>query len=380
MSVKLTMLRSYPLLIPNHDFKHWQGYVKIVDNDFKIYIHCPEFPYTKNVTLDIDPQLKKFHQDVNTLVKKVNIKPLKLNSFLDKLVNSVISSSMASLSTTPDDFNSKYLLYKDLETIRENMADISDSLDHMTLVHIDEAGRTHNLSIQIDSGGKYIDVDLPEEIAHMFVKDNKHNPVSGIYKQFCLQVSSLQALFFMCDLLDDQTSVLEPSNPTRKHVHRKIGLSESVAIEIKLNPLDVYSCPNMEVVGEGMSVASVQTTLEQNMKETGWDEDLNVIENLVRLLDIEEFPDLQSRLACTQAKLGEGECSICLTMRHSVTMETPVKLCSNDKCASFYHEVCLSKWLQSIPTSDIGFGMVSGKCPLCKTNISCRLVDEDEWE
>uniref|UniRef100_A0A8D8T2Z6 E3 ubiquitin-protein ligase FANCL n=1 Tax=Cacopsylla melanoneura TaxID=428564 RepID=A0A8D8T2Z6_9HEMI len=281
MSVKLTMLRSYPLLIPNHDFKHWQGYVKIVDNDFKIYIHCPEFPYTKNVTLDIDPQLKKFHQDVNTLVKK----------------------------------------------------------------------------------------------------DNKHNPVSGIYKQFCLQVSvSLQALFFMCDLLDDQTSVLEPSNPTRKHVHRKIGLSESVAIEIKLNPLDVYSCPNMEVVGEGMSVASVQTTLEQNMKETGWDEDLNVIENLVRLLDIEEFPDLQSRLACTQAKLGEGECSICLTMRHSVTMETPVKLCSNDKCASFYHEVCLSKWLQSIPTSDIGFGMVSGKCPLCKTNISCRLVDEDEWE
>ncbi|KAL1461913.1 hypothetical protein WDU94_013775 [Cyamophila willieti] len=377
MSIKLSMLRTYPLLIPSHDFKHWQGYIKIHGNDFKISFHCPEFPFTKNLALDFDPQLKKFDQDINGLVKKMNTKPCKLNTFLDNVVNIVINR-LSTLSTSSDDFRSKYFLYKDLETIRENIIDISDSMDQITLVHTDEAGRLHNLTVQLDSGGKYIDVDLPEEIAQTFVQENKLNSVSGIYKQFCLRVSSLQALFFMCDLLDEQTTVLEPPDPMRKHVHRKVGLSDSVAIEIKLNPLDVYSCPNMEVVGEGTSVASVQSTLELNMKEIGWDEDLNVIENLVRLLDIEEFPDLQSRLACTQAELGEGECSICLSMRHSVTMETPVKLCSNDKCASFYHEVCLSKWLQSIPTSDIGFGMVSGKCPLCKTAISCRLVDEDD--
>ncbi|KAI5741568.1 hypothetical protein M8J76_014951 [Diaphorina citri] len=351
----------------------WQGYIKIVNNDYKICIQCPEFPYTKNATLEFDNAANAVPVNYSSMLNKLKLKSSKLNKLLDNLVKFIANNSNTSASLP--DFNAKYLLYKDLETIRENITDLSDDMSHMSLVYVDNADRSHSLSIQVDSErGNYLDMDLPEEIAHTFSEANKFKPVSSIYRQFCQRINDLQALFFMCDLLDEQTTVLEPANPTRKHTQRKIGLT----IEVKLNPYDVYSCPNIEVVGEETSVAAIKTTLEFNMKETGWDEDLNIIENLVRVLDIEEFPDLHSRLESTQAQLGEGECSICLSMRHAVTMETPVKLCSNEKCASFYHEVCLSKWLQSIPTSDIGFGMVTGKCPLCKMTISCRLVDEDD--
>lgn len=47
--------------------------------------------------------------------------------------------------------------------------DISDTMDLVTLEYMDGADRSHSISIHLQPGaGLYFDMDLPEEICHVF--------------------------------------------------------------------------------------------------------------------------------------------------------------------------------------------------------------------
>lgn len=81
-------------------------------------------------------------------------------------------------------------------------------------------------------------------------------------------------------------------------------------------------------------------------QEIGWDEDLNICDNLLQILNLDRFPKptfLPSTEAATNFFYQQGVCCICFTLRLDNEDLLPTKMCNNTKCVSHFHITCLAQ-------------------------------------
>lgn len=96
------------------------------------------------------------------------------------------------------------------------------------------------------------------------------------------------------------------------------------------------------------------------LQEVGWDEDLNICDNLLQILNIDKFPQpffMPSTEAATNYFYQQEVCCICYTLRLDDEDLLPTKMCNNTQCESQFHVTCLAQVIAYLDSACVVYTM-----------------------
>jgi len=308
-------------------------------------------------------------------------------------------------------------LVAELEAVGWDLvAHVSDDFAQVVLRVSDAAGRAHELTLRLPPDfpsqppactaalPEPLDAQLPLSLAnHGLAADGLAGPareaaprvargaVSAVVPRGGFQLPALLAKFrsrleryqLAWDLLDDLDGhvwVLDPPEPTRADMFRRVALGKHSSILIRLaveSPSSVCEC---EFLGAEAAVAPLRDLFNRGLRQ--WNPRATTRANLERILAI-SFPSAPQP-AATQAGAGGVDgadglemCGICYCVRLPVDggkgrSTLPDCVCNNTKCAKAFHPSCLQEWLQALPTTRHTLDSMFGDCPYCGESVSVR--------
>ncbi|XP_033338653.2 E3 ubiquitin-protein ligase Fancl [Megalopta genalis] len=188
--------------------------------------------------------------------------------------------------------------------------------------------------------------------------------------KFKLQVEMLKTTWSNLQQIDKHCWVQDPLQPKPCHLHRRIFLTPSLSMLIKINPLNPMDFPEIRFMGSKTEVELQNNLVSKNVHN--WNATDSIIDNLLMLLNVTVFPKVEAK-ECVEdedAIVADQECCICYSMVLDNEV-LPSKICSNEKCRRHFHTSCLLQWLQAVPGNHIIFDHIHGSCPHCEESISC---------
>lgn len=387
----LDILQRYPFLIPNRSFSFWEGIITLKGEEVPIKIDIPHYPSLEDASVSTDIKYTDIFQCVLELCKQV--KDGSFMKFLDSIQNcdnKLICDTLCDNTILKDKrevlYSTEVNMYHRYNNILSEIKDIglnnveqsSGDLNYLKLRAVDAHDRVHVIEFSVPSDypqspPKLSKLELPDVVVSQITQCAS---LKEMYSVFCSLISKLQDFWNSYELLCSKAWVIDPEQPMRKDVHCRIVVGENVSILININPLDVEICPEIRFLGSENAVLPLRNTAENNLKELGWDEDLNICDNLLQILNLDRFPQrsfLPSSETATKSFYEQGVCCICFTLRLDNEDLLPTKMCNNSKCVSRFHITCLAQWFQSVPTNIPSFNLISGECPSCGERILCPI-------
>jgi len=196
--------------------------------------------------------------------------------------------------------------------------------------------------------------------------------------------------------------------PPRHTVHRRIAVALHASLLFTLDPQQPYAAPmgGLRFLGKESVVAPLR---QRASSSRAWDASgaTSLRANLETCLGAElpsPQPSGASHGVGEQTRDGfEVECAICYAYRlpqasdAAKSVDTtfgnigattagekrgraviesssiPDILCENVRCHRSFHVICLSQWLQGLPTASRSFGTIFGHCPYCFVPISAQM-------
>ncbi|XP_015588766.1 E3 ubiquitin-protein ligase FANCL [Cephus cinctus] len=192
-----------------------------------------------------------------------------------------------------------------------------------------------------------------------------------IRKKFQMHVQLLEKTWHTLFLIDRNFHVIDPLEPKHHHFYRRIYLSQILSVLITIDPLHPNEHPHIKLMGCNTETEKYTEIISKNLEN--WDPENDIIQNLLSLLNLTEFP--QPPIDDNKDKGGivnDDECCICFSYELD-NEQAPEKICDNRKCKRRFHTLCLRTWLQGVAGNEIVFDHICGKCPNCGENISCSI-------
>ncbi|XP_044260130.1 E3 ubiquitin-protein ligase FANCL [Tribolium madens] len=361
----LSLLIKYPLISTKsrNGCIHYNGRVMCGSRD--IDLHVIEKNVNGNVTFTLNTT---FGTQIDE--KIAEIKSHNITDFLDNVVTV--------LKQTPQNHVNSYkrVLHEYSEFARFHLnirnSQISDDLLLIRVTTVDEGRREHRLEISVDLDEprdifKPIKLELPEYFLKQF---GKFSNLTEVYSRFLASLEDLQPLFDIMDELDENCGVLDPEKPTRGDSHRRIWLDQNLSVIVTIDPLNVKARPELKFLGPERRVSQCLEKLSRKLDE--WDDSGDFFEQLLKILDLNKFP--QKPKTDRDTLMDVGECCICFSLRLNEKM--PEIICGNKSCENFFHVQCLYEWLSSVNSKRI-LNQIHGQCPNCEKGISCPLPDDN---
>ncbi|XP_076278688.1 E3 ubiquitin-protein ligase Fancl [Lasioglossum baleicum] len=188
--------------------------------------------------------------------------------------------------------------------------------------------------------------------------------------KFKVQVEMLKTAWLNLQQIDKQCWVLDPLQPKPYHLYRRVFLTPSLSMFVRINPLNPMDLPEIKFMGSETEVELQNDLISKNVHN--WNPKHHIIDNLMMLLNIAEFPkeEVNECVEDENAIVTDKECCICYCMVSDNEL-LPDKICNNEKCRRHFHTSCLLKWLQAVAGNHIIFDHIHGNCPHCEESISC---------
>ncbi|KAG6797415.1 E3 ubiquitin-protein ligase FANCL [Apis mellifera caucasica] len=216
-----------------------------------------------------------------------------------------------------------------------------------------------------------VDSDLPEIPALGPFEKNISTLVIARNK-LKLQVEILEKAWSNLKQIDENCWILDPLQPKPYHLYRRIYLTPSLSMYIKIDPLNPMDLPEITFMGSDTEVKSKKELISKKLHN--WNPNHDILNNLKMLLDIDIFLKKEINKESTEdnsAIVADEECCICFSLQLNETL--PDKICSNEKCKKHFHTSCLLQWLQAIVGNRVIFDHIHGLCPNCEESISCYI-------
>ncbi|XP_034186444.1 E3 ubiquitin-protein ligase Fancl isoform X2 [Osmia lignaria lignaria] len=212
-------------------------------------------------------------------------------------------------------------------------------------------------------------VDLPEIPALGPFEKNVSTLIVARNK-FRLQVEILEKAWSNLKQIDENCWVMDPLQPKPCHLYRRIYLTPSLSMFIKIDPLNPMDLPEIKFMGSETEVESKRELISKNLQN--WNLQYNFIDNLMMILNLNTFPKKEKKETVQDENtiVTDEECCICFSLEIDCN-NLPDKICSNEKCRRRFHTSCLLQWLQAVAGNHIAFDHIHGTCPNCQENISC---------
>ncbi|XP_071563928.1 E3 ubiquitin-protein ligase FANCL [Temnothorax nylanderi] len=359
----------------------WKGFLIVshlscaeTQSRVKLKVVMPNYPSFDNAQINFGRHIaflrnREFSKKVKELMQSaqtVRSFLTQLQLLIGKYMNNTDSKiRMINLESTKD-------FLQDVKAALQNPSDVQLSCDR-NLSTIKLSLRGISLTLQrcnnVGIPWKVVSSDMPAIPTFEGFERNVTN-LSVAMTKFKWQVELLERAWEQLKEIDENCWVIDPPEPNKSHMYRRIHLSQSISVTITIDPLSPTALPTIKFSGSDNEVKRQTDEVSNNIHN--WNPDCTVLENLRMLLNMYEFPDQQDSLDDSIGMIGNRECGICFSEK-SETDELPNKICNNERCMKHFHSACLSKWLQLNAGNQVVFNYIHGNCPHCKENISCYI-------
>ena len=256
---------------------------------------------------------------------------------------------------------------------------VSPALDELQLHVDDAAGRSHVLALTLPPDyprsppRTRASLPLPFELSWPAIdsgggggsSSSSAPSLAGAISQFRVALARHQQLWDMLDDLDAHAWVLEPKNPGRDCVSRRIALGDHCSLQLELHTGAPSSLPELQFYGADRLVAPLRQALNANLML--WQPERTVRLNLAAVLQ-RDLPAPPSTAGANgvDAEAYATECAICYA--YQLDGAVPESAC--DACGKPFHKACLSEWLRGLTTTQQSFNRLFGECPYCGSGIT----------
>ncbi|CAD0200796.1 unnamed protein product [Chrysodeixis includens] len=295
--------------------------------------------------------------------------------FLLESLNNLLQNSTDQLNAVTADLIDVEIL-QEIEAIANNGNTgvfFGKTLKDFKLIIEDEELRKHEIFIQYKCPKKLIILSANLPLSSM--QNLEFGCLNEIIETFKQYVIELAKYFYELENIDQCCAIMEPQNASYKDEYRRIFLDDRTWLHIEVTPEGLGS--NIHLVG--------QSEYWHNKLQSGllnWDHDKNIVDNIMTIFDISEFPVPTSRVPEHLSMEADGTmvtsivCGICLCADLPEIPGLPLPLCQNSSCGVYYHRSCLYEWLVACAGSrPPAFGVATGACPTCLQPITCSKTD-----
>ena len=290
----------------------------------------------------------------------------------------------------------------------EYLIGVHDSMQRLELQTLDRAGRKHTFDVVLNSTLRHdgtialktiLQVNIPSLLKNnndgsmmnehdkstssktvngkVIIVGNDNSSLRDLIDNIEKELNRFQTFWDVMDDFDDNLWVLEPQNPSRSSNIRRIAVQESCSMHVKIDPSNPKRICECDFMGKDSIVEPLRKRLHTNIDQ--WNYKATPRENLQNLLKM-QFPD---------PKISENvdfrvECGVCYSYRRTAgggdgngndnnvetakTVHLPDFICN--ACGQAFHQLCVSEWLQSVPSTRRSFNMLFGSCPYCNAAVS----------
>lgn len=363
------LMKMYPHLIVKHNFTEYDGFLDVGGSSFRVRLTVPNYPSLKELSLECSWKASCALEGYKSLMNEWILQG-SLISFLENLKTLLEKEACGSDDEKSITAQSFRMLASDLKNIGFcNVSFISQCLTEVTFQIVDKSSHTHSMIVNVGKNYPHQALEsqasLPESALETI---RKNEDLEEVFNSFEEQVSSLQHLWNILDLVDEQCCVLDPENPTRKDLGRRILIENGVSLYFNMDLSDVHNIPSIAFLGPEQLVQKYQSNVAANSKL--WNSFNNFLDNLKLLLGLQSLP-CKNHYSEQESLVHQGECCICFTLR--LDGKLPSEVCDNAHCASNFHSACLFEWLQSGIENYQSFDRYYGVCPNCGVAISCPI-------
>ncbi len=256
-----------------------------------------------------------------------------------------------------------------------HLVSMDDLLTTLVLRVEDSSSRVHMLTLKFPP--EYprappvclVELPKPFELAW-----SSNSGLSSVISQFQAVLKTYQQLWDELDDIDKYLWVMEPENPGRAVLERRIAVAVHCSIVVTLNPSSPRSVPRVVFLGAEGVVAPFRSCY--NARLHSWNVENSLRTNLEDLLG-QKLPS-PTVVGSSRADFS-ADCGICYQHRlqkeekSGMVSIIPDLICDNAKCRRPYHPSCLWEWFQTQPDARTSFGTVFGACVYCGVEISVNL-------
>ncbi|KAI7901335.1 WD-repeat region-domain-containing protein [Cokeromyces recurvatus] len=353
----------FPLIIPVDDEnKIYQGYLPIHNIEYYLELKLGPNGYI-NGEQKLLYLINEQKDRIYTKLKRAD----EIMSYLTEL-KELLEERNPELTKKPFryDHDRYTYIYKELRGIGfDKVYQVGDAMNHIIFQTIDQANRQHLLKVILPIHYPFA---LPQVISELPSPiEATSSELSILIKQHQILIEKYQTLFNCLDELDTHMRILEPEQPKRNDIWRRIALGHHCSLEIELNPESpMDSKPKVRFFGSLNRV----NDLKNKWNEFKWDKNRPIYQNLLnsfQLVSNSENKDLQEDYTMT----GDIECGICYSYKLN-DKDTPDIICDNLLCNRGFHYPCLYEWLRGNPATVQSFNILFGKCPYCNEKITIK--------
>ncbi|KAK5582234.1 hypothetical protein RB653_003817 [Dictyostelium firmibasis] len=439
----------FPLLIPtNKQQSEFIGFIQVLGKQYPIeiklsnggsninseitttlFIEDLEFNCTKELYDILYPHVQVIK---NRFVQCKNIQQFffELKDIIDRISINTGTSSTTS-TTTPINktitlpFDTFSLISNEIDEIGWNkVVNIDKSLSSFEIMLLDIKEREFivefNIPIGYPTQFPFVKCDLPISSTELITKlrsintstmesslfnnnsggssleinNNNSISISNIIKKIQIMIDyEYQEFFNFMEEIDSNSWVLEPLNPRKSSIFRRIAIGNGCSICFEVNPNQPRVAPfKVDFIGPTSKTQSLHQLWNRKYSAQQWFERCSPVDNFQKMLEL-SFP-----LKSIDDTLIEEiiiQCSICYAHHlpqpileqqqkdmnnnnnnnngdNSIKSMTslPNVTCNNIKCSKQFHYHCISEWLFSLPTTVIGSSTINGACPYCSSKMT----------
>lgn len=252
-------------------------------------------------------------------------------------------------------------------------AELAYDMSAISVVTSDSAGREHAVGFKVNYSIKdlfsFKCYDLPCEKTKIF--QEKSSSLIHLFDMFLNYLESLQQFLDLMDVIDSNSTVLDPIKPSKKDCFRRIWLENNVSVVITFDPYNITSNPKFVFLGPDSSVNVYRAKINENLER--WDSNSgDILNEILILLGLLEFPKkMDTEGNCGELLSDDTDCCICYFSE--LNGKSPEIVCDNRTCQKLFHVECIYEWLLSINSKRV-FNEIKGPCPNCSKIISCPLT------
>jgi len=279
----------------------------------------------------------------------------------------------------------------------EKVSQVDDSMRRVEIVCHDNANRRHTCICAFPEdfplGSVELKPCLPERA---FVDDEderelvvetkeKGRVLISACNRFQKVLEKYQETWDVLDDIDKNTWVLDPINPDRSVLVRRVCIAQHCSVHIQISAEAPRSVCECQFMGPESKISQIRQRFNDRIRF--WDRALTVCENLEKILEInfprrseENFTEQQQecgicyslRLPTEDGHVSDGYIATGEFKRRKFLSTLPDCICKNPKCGRNFHPACLREWLRSLPTTRHSFDTMFGDCPYCLETIEVR--------
>ncbi|KAK8390029.1 hypothetical protein O3P69_012917 [Scylla paramamosain] len=241
---------------------------------------------------------------------------------------------------------------------------VSPNFTSFTLQTRDAGERVHLLRVRVADGYPHeeptVEADLPGGFEFNY---EPSEGVAGVVRVWEARLASLQEFWDVMDQIDKVALVLDPPTPCRHHTFRRLLLGNQVNVQVTLSPQQPRHLPQCLLFGPSKRTRPITTRLTHTYEE--WDAERSFVENLEHLLG----ESVVRECGGVEGVEQEVECPICYSLHFQGSL--PDQPCEH--CCTPFHAACLYDWLSSLPAARQSMNIITGECPYCSKNITCKI-------